>query len=876
MALSAHQATQKSSSEGTSTRFGPVEGWSVLAPHIAALALTAYSITKIAPPDRAGVLVPIAVGGLFFGLILAKLPVLDAVAHLSAIVTGVFVVMTLVAVRDTGLRLVVDERGHPVYQLGRDIVNRFARGSGTKLPDVEIVTLVAMTLWMVGYSSAWMLYRREWLLPSLVLPGTMMMVTMRYDADAPAFPVIGFLFCAILMSARHHAYRESRDWRRRRLAAPGGLPVRLAVSGAVIGALALLLGWGVTYQSSERLRSDVSNQSAQVWTKVQDVWTRAGLPGRGTSSTAGSYPTFPSSFNIGGNLDLSDAVVADVSAKNGHYLTVRSYDAYNGKGWATTVDSTFQLPGDKAAAHAIPIGFQPNQPVPFSQEIAASQASSQASVHIFAPKDGLVFTIESFDSSTLHTMALMGWLQLDHVDIEVAAADIATLPPDLQGLVRNLKQATFSAGKNGAEPLIVESSKSSAVAAERDRLKEFPVETAIKLNDDGSPVLTVTGRLPNYDDIEAVYQSVASNNATQYQVAGVETSATAAQLAAAGTDYPAWVSQRYVQQSSTVTARTKSTAESVVAAAGANTPFAKAWAIQEYLTGPNFTYQLNSPGPPDGQDFVDYFLFDSKVGRCEQFATSMVVMLRELGVPARLVSGYRVGSQDANGNWVYRENQAHTWVEVYFPSKGWAPFEPTKGQDPFSYGRTKAPADSASPTPDAAGATPEATVVPDPTASATATATPVPVVNNTDDPKNGGHWWSGLSRSLLAIAAVSAVFAVVVCGSVLAWIWGLRGLSPAAGLYARSLRLGKFLGIRSDPTMTPTEFAAAFSEAAPGAGPAMQVVTELYLAERYGAARVDQLSAAQGQSAWRQLRRHFLVWRSRRARRHHQRSGAAE
>src|SRR5207248_663842 len=112
------------------------------------------------------------------------------------------------------------------------------------------------------------------------------------------------------------------------------------------------------------------------------------------SPGAGSYPTFPPSFDIGGNLDLSDAIVAEVGASAPYYLTVRSYDLYNGKGWETTVDDTFKLPGDKSNAHAIPIAFGPRQSVPYSSSISSSQVASEATVHVLANKDGLVFTIE--------------------------------------------------------------------------------------------------------------------------------------------------------------------------------------------------------------------------------------------------------------------------------------------------------------------------------------------------------------------------------------------------------------------------------------------------------------------------------------------------
>lgn len=849
---------------GHPSGFNLAEGWGVLLPHIAALALTAYSITKIGSGERASVLVPMTVAGLLVGLVLAKLPILDAFAHLVALTIGSISVLTVATAHEIGWRTILRDHGRPVALLGRDIVDRFSHGSGTKLPDSELLVLISLTLWLVGYSSSWMLYRREWLMPALVLPGTMLMVTMRYDRQPPAAPVAGFLFCAILMSARHHAFREAKDWGRRRLTFPGGVATRLVIGGAVIGALSLLLAWGTTFESSSRLREQASTQGQQAWQKIQDMLGKAGLPGGTSGSGAGSYSTFPSSFELGGNLDLSDTIVADVSSNAPHYLTVRSYDLYNGSGWETTVDDTFKLPGDKSNVHAIPISFGPRQSVPFSSAIASNQVASEASVHVLANKDGLVFTIESFDSSTMPTMALMGWVKLDHVRIDVARIDASTLPPDLQGLVRYLQQASFAPSSDGGEPFIVQNSISSSVAAERDRLKGFPVETSLSLDSDGSPILTVSGRLPNYDDIEAVYQSISTNGSQVYRVAGVQSTATKAQLEATGVSYPAWVTQRYLQQSSTITSRTKALAHQIVAQAGATNPFDEAWAIQQYLTGSNFTYQLNSPGPPNGQDFVDYFLFDSKVGRCEQYASSMVVLLRELGIPSRLVSGYRVGEQNSDGQWVYRENQAHTWVEVYFEGQGWIPFEPTKGQDPFAYGKTQTTEQT--PTADIGAATPEATQVAEPTQTPEPTAVATPIAAAVTD-NQSGHWWDGLSPLTLALLACAALIVAAIGFTMIAWGWGLRGMTPTASLYARMLRLGRFAGVRADPALTPGEYAQEFRSAAPMAGTAVKVIADLYVAERYGHAAMGQEEAARGRRAWRHMRRNAVFLRSKWARR---------
>ena len=100
-------------------------------------------------------------------------------------------------------------------------------------------------------------------------------------------------------------------------------------------------------------------------------------------------------------------------------------------------------------------------------------------------------------------------------------------------------------------------------------------------------------------------------------------------------------------------------------------------AIENYLKA-NETYDINSPLPHDGDDPVDDFLFVSHRGFCEQFATAAVVMLRSVGVPARLVTGFAFGDTSAQpGKRIFRESDAHAWVQVYYPGVGWVSSDAT-------------------------------------------------------------------------------------------------------------------------------------------------------------------------------------------------------
>src|SRR5256712_11105030 len=111
----------------------------------------------------------------------------------------------------------------------------------------------------------------------------------------------------------------------------------------------------------------------------------------------------------------------------------------------------------------------------------------------------------------------------------------------------------------------------------------------------------------------------------------------------------------------------------------------KAEVLEPYLRSPRFSCSPQVKATPPGKGTVDSFLFDLKQDFCEYFASAMVVMLREVGVPARLVEGFSTGSFDAATlEYVVREQDAHAWVEVYIPQYGWIEFEPTPSQPPFS------------------------------------------------------------------------------------------------------------------------------------------------------------------------------------------------
>ena len=156
----------------------------------------------------------------------------------------------------------------------------------------------------------------------------------------------------------------------------------------------------------------------------------------------------------------------------------------------------------------------------------------------------------------------------------------------------------------------------------------------------------------------------------------------AASLRAAGTEYPDDVAAKYRQLPDNISERVRALAQTLTAEAP--TVYDQAAAIRDYLR--TIPYDFIPPPYKPGAEVVDTFLFEDRRGVCEQYATAMVVLLRGLGVPARIVAGYGPGDfNPLSGYYTVRQSDAHGWVEVYFPRYGWVPFDPTPGWTPAPY-----------------------------------------------------------------------------------------------------------------------------------------------------------------------------------------------
>ncbi|HEX3649003.1 MAG TPA: DUF3488 and transglutaminase-like domain-containing protein, partial [Pseudonocardiaceae bacterium] len=192
-----------------------------------------------------------------------------------------------------------------------------------------------------------------------------------------------------------------------------------------------------------------------------------------------------------------------------------------------------------------------------------------------------------------------------------------------------------------------------------------------------------------YDTESGIVYSEQTRQPSDYVEQADLTEPTAAALRVAGSDF-SQVPKKYTRISG-VDPKVGDLARRITSSAG--NEFDMAQDIYNYFRNPNngFTYSTQTAPPVTGDALVD-FLFHGKTGFCEQYASAMGVMLRALGIPARVGIGFTDGFE-AQGHRTITSQDAHAWVEVYFPGYGWVTFDPT----PLTDGRTQVPGFVATP-----------------------------------------------------------------------------------------------------------------------------------------------------------------------------------
>ena len=621
----------------------PYDGWASV--FLLALNLTTivWSVERAdwAPTPN---LVYIMLLGMVAGLALSRVPVWGILLLPVGLAIGLLVVVwQLTSFQGGGIELTnaaeLWERLFLWYEA--------ARIGTINIDTVPFAFGLMCATWISGYLAAWVFFRFHNFWGVFILGGAGILSNLTYLPDTASIDLAVYLLTALLLVGRVQSVRRRNEWKRRNFQFDGHLGW-LAISDTIlIGTAVMVVAfvlpagnfWGPTHDAYERMRAPMAQ-----W---EDDFNRlfAGLPARRPLP----YRIWGDSIAFQGTINPTTNPVLQVNSPVPMYWKARSYGTYTPKGWvsAGTVFRTTDWSPQFSA------------PAPYQQRFDVTYAVT--------PR---------YDSKSLFAGG-----QVLKVDRD---ARVETYDSPLYRV--QLSPPSF---RSGGHPRLG-AAKSNLELAIRQRGGKIPDSTLAQELPAGLELVEVTRRLDVVESViiaevipkqpDTLSLRSTGGNVKQGETYQIESSVSLAEphhLRRAGQNYPIWAVEKYIQLPDDLPQRVRDKAAEITA--GAPTPYDKAKAIESHLKN-NYDYDLEIEPPPYNADGVDFFLFEQKKGYSEYFGSAMTVLLRSVGIPARLATGYTVGNQVPDHEiYIVADSHSHAWSEAFFPGYGWISFEPTPG-----------------------------------------------------------------------------------------------------------------------------------------------------------------------------------------------------
>ncbi len=346
------------------------EGWFSFLALLLALMTVVWSIEGAHWADGSNLLPRAALVSFFIGFGLARVRFVPALlAHSFIISVGlVFVGLLVSPYGDVQYSEWTRRLGSTVLTVVRWCEDAIQG----KAHDNNLVYLASLTfgVWVLGYASAWMLFRSHKSWWTLAMLGSVLMTNLSFNPPNAIYSFSFFLIIALLLLVRFNVFQDEQRWRALRLYfQPGIWRMAMAVGGC-LALVVMALAFATPSSSQIETLGQVLNKASQPFNGIKGVWDIVGSGGndgndqyKGRANT--NYNTLSDSFTIGGPLRLSNEPVLRVATDNSaapSYLQTQTMDQYDGKGWI----NTYQIAVDKSPSNILfrKLSLAANQALP--------------------------------------------------------------------------------------------------------------------------------------------------------------------------------------------------------------------------------------------------------------------------------------------------------------------------------------------------------------------------------------------------------------------------------------------------------------------------------------------------------------------------------
>jgi transglutaminase-like putative cysteine protease len=523
-----------------------------------------------------------------------------------------------------------------------------ARNDGISVDPLPFAVGMMIAAWVSGFLGGWVFFRYRTFWGVFALGTVGLLSNLTFLPENASVYLAMYLFTGLLLVGWVQSVRARQRWDREGRIYDGHLGILTMSDTALVALVALLIAFllpiGGQWGPANAFYS-VTRTPLVTW---EEDFNRlfAGLPARRPLP----YRIWGDAMAFQGTINPTDTPVLQVNSPVPMYWKARSYATYTHEGWISE-GTVLQEPGWQPE-YSAPSPEQKRFNVTFEVVPKYNSRSVFAGGQVIGSNRDI--RIETFDSPKY------------------------VIDPHVGGSTDNLP-TTLAETVEGVRAAVSETSDASNQAIAASLPTSFLLESVERDQDGAVLRAEVAETVPAQPDVLSVRTSrgVAESGAP-YQVTTAVSNATPDDLRTAGDEYAPWVWTRYTQLPPDTPYRIGELARQVTA--NAESPYDKAKAVERYLKT-NYAYNLAIEPPPFGSDGVDHFLFESREGYSEYFGSAMTVLMRSIGIPARMATGYTVGSRVPDSElYVVADHHSHGWSEVYFNGYGWIPFEPTPGK----------------------------------------------------------------------------------------------------------------------------------------------------------------------------------------------------
>ena len=351
----------------------------------------------------------------------------------------------------------------------------------------------------------------------------------------------------------------------------------------------------------------------------------------------------------------------------------------------------------------------------------------------------------------------------------------------------------------------------------------------------------------------------------KYIVSSFATSPSNDELNGTSEIFSPFITDHYLQLPPSLPNRIKELSQSITIEY--DTQLEKVFAIRDHLRNGPYTYSQNISRPPLGQDGIDYFLFESQEGYSDYFGSAMVVMLRTLNIPARMVAGYSNGTiSEQPMTWEIKDSDSHGWAQVYFNQFGWLNFEPTPSYPTI---RQKSNPNESENSDQLALLQEQGVSNPQTNIECKNSETIMDEsiglgVENCDDEVFLERLRTVILSQLSKNIAIT-FFTILLIISIFWYIWNEKysKKSHIQIMYSKVKKLGRLAGIKKNESQTPHEYANVLSEQIPKLSSEIDSITTIYGRFIYGNVVKDISDTNQKQTMediWGTFRKTILLY----------------